>query len=84
MLSCRIRSFHAAVLCPQVQTCIDFGADVIMHGEHIGDAMQHALAIAGERGMSYINGLVCTPLVLQVNKLFTFFHALCFGYSPGF
>ncbi|MFN3166922.1 MAG: threonine ammonia-lyase [Phycisphaeraceae bacterium] len=40
----------------KIENCRGFGAEVILHGEHIGECKEHATAIAGERGLAYING----------------------------
>ena len=40
----------------KVENCRRFGADIVLHGEHIGECKEHATALAQERGLSYING----------------------------
>lgn len=40
----------------KVQHCRSFGANVILHGQHIGDAKDHAMSLIDERSLTYING----------------------------
>jgi len=40
----------------KVQNCRDLGANVIIHGSHIGDAREHAAALGDAAGLTYING----------------------------
>jgi len=40
----------------KVANCRGFGADVLLHGDHIGDAKDHAITLVDERGLTYING----------------------------
>ncbi len=40
----------------KVENCRGFGANVILHGEHIGDCKARATLLAAEQGLAYING----------------------------
>lgn len=40
----------------KVQNCRDLGANVLIHGSHIGEARDYALSLGSERGLTYING----------------------------
>ena len=40
----------------KVANCRGFGAEVLLHGEHIGDAKDHAMTLVDERGLTYLNG----------------------------
>ena len=40
----------------QVENCKKYGANVIIHGENIGESRTHALKIAAKRGFMYVNG----------------------------
>jgi len=40
----------------KVSNCRGFGANVILHGEHIGDAKDHAMTLVDEKSLTYING----------------------------
>lgn len=40
----------------KVKNCRSLGADVRLHGQHIGEAKEHALALVAERSLTYING----------------------------
>jgi threonine dehydratase len=40
----------------KIQNCFDFGADVILEGEHLGEARTFAEQLARDTGMRYING----------------------------
>jgi threonine dehydratase len=40
----------------KVQSCRGFGAEVVLHGEHIGMAKDLAMSLVEERGLTYING----------------------------
>lgn len=40
----------------KVANCAGFGANVLLHGDHIGDAKDHAMTLVEERGLAYING----------------------------
>lgn len=40
----------------KVQNCRGFDAEVLLHGEHIGDAKDHAMSLVDARGLTYING----------------------------
>lgn len=40
----------------KVQSCRGSGAEVVLSGEHIGEAKEHAMALVEERGLTYING----------------------------
>jgi threonine dehydratase len=40
----------------KIQNCKDLGANVIIHGEHIGVAREHGIAIAASEGLSYVHG----------------------------
>jgi len=40
----------------KVQSCRGFGAEVVLHGEHIGESKELAMSLVEERGLTYING----------------------------
>lgn len=40
----------------KVQNCRDLNATVIIHGSHIGEAREYAMQLAGQNGLTYING----------------------------
>ena len=40
----------------KVQRCRDFGATVIIHGQHILESYEHALTLVESDGLTYING----------------------------
>ncbi|MGB0766313.1 MAG: threonine ammonia-lyase [Phycisphaeraceae bacterium] len=40
----------------KVQNCRGFGANVILHGEHIGECKEHAEQLVQSEGLTYING----------------------------
>jgi len=40
----------------KVENCKKYGANVIIHGENIGESRTHALKIAAKRGFMYVNG----------------------------
>ncbi len=40
----------------KVENCRGFGAEVVLHGEHIGDCKDHATTLVEQRGLAYING----------------------------
>jgi threonine dehydratase len=40
----------------KVENCRGFGANVILHGEHLGDCKARATLLAAEQGLAYING----------------------------
>ena len=40
----------------KIRNCQDLGANVILHGEHIGDCREHANALVAQQGLVYING----------------------------
>merc|ERR1719361_3387730 len=40
----------------KVENCKKYGANVIIHGENIGESRTHALKIAAKKGMMYVNG----------------------------
>jgi threonine dehydratase len=40
----------------KVENCRGFGAEVVLHGEHIGECFEKASEIAQQRGLAYING----------------------------
>jgi threonine dehydratase len=40
----------------KVESCRGFGAEVVLHGEHIGEAKELAMSLVEERGLTYING----------------------------
>ena len=39
-----------------MENCKKYGANVIIHGENIGESRTHALKIAAKRGFMYVNG----------------------------
>ena len=41
----------------KVSACRDCGANVIVHGSHIGESKTHAMKIGKEKNMRYVNGL---------------------------
>lgn len=40
----------------KVQNCRGLGANVILHGEHIGECFEHAQTLVASEGLTYING----------------------------
>lgn len=40
----------------KVANCRGFGANVLLHGDHLGDAKDHAMSLVDECGLTYING----------------------------
>jgi len=40
----------------KIQNCRDFGANVILHGDHLGEARDEAERLASNNGLRYING----------------------------
>jgi|EP00670_Eutreptiella_braarudii_P010409 threonine dehydratase len=40
----------------KVNNCRKYGANVMLHGNHIGEAYEHAVEIVKEKGYTYING----------------------------
>ena len=40
----------------KVENCKKYGANIIIHGENIGESRTHALKIAARRGLMYVNG----------------------------
>jgi len=40
----------------KIENCRGFGANVILHGEHIGECYDHAQTLVQSQGMAYING----------------------------
>jgi len=40
----------------KVQNCRGFGANVILHGEHIGECFEHAQTLVESQGLTYVNG----------------------------
>lgn len=40
----------------KVKHCRSFGATVIMHGQHIGEAKDYAMTLLDEKSLTYING----------------------------
>ena len=40
----------------KVKHCRSFGANVIMHGQHIGEAKDYAMTLLDEKSLTYING----------------------------
>ncbi|CAE7512259.1 tdcB [Symbiodinium sp. KB8] len=40
----------------KIQACRDIGAEVVVQGEHIGEARDAAVKVAAEKGLTYING----------------------------
>ena len=40
----------------KVQNCRGFGANIILHGEHIGQCKEHAEELVQSQGLTYING----------------------------
>jgi threonine dehydratase len=40
----------------KVKHCRDFGANVILQGDHIGEAKDHAQSLMAEKSLTYING----------------------------
>jgi len=47
---------HQVAPLTKVRNCIDFGAEVIIHGQHIGESRDFAFELAERRGLTYING----------------------------
>ena len=40
----------------KIENCRGFGAEVVLHGEHIGECKQHAEQLVQSQGLAYING----------------------------
>ncbi|XAM00696.1 threonine ammonia-lyase [Phycisphaeraceae bacterium D3-23] len=40
----------------KVANCRGFDATIVLHGDHIGDAKDHAMTLVDERSLTYING----------------------------
>lgn len=40
----------------KIQKCRSYGANVIIHGHDMKEAKYHAMSLAKERGLTYING----------------------------
>ena len=40
----------------KVQSCRQYGAQIIIHGRDIGESREHAMRIAKDKGLTYING----------------------------
>ena len=40
----------------KIENCRNFGANVILHGEHIGECYEHAQTLVQSQGLTYING----------------------------
>ena len=40
----------------KINNCRDFGANVVLHGDHILEAKEHAVELGDEKGLTYING----------------------------
>ena len=40
----------------KVANCKNFGANIILHGDHIGDAKDHAMTLVQQNNLTYING----------------------------
>lgn len=40
----------------KIENCRNFGADVILHGEHIGECYEHAQTLVASQGLTYVNG----------------------------
>lgn len=40
----------------KLQKCQSYGANVIVHGDDMKEAKYHAMMLAKERGLTYING----------------------------
>jgi len=40
----------------KVQSCRQFGAEIVIHGKDIGESREHAMHLAKERNLTYING----------------------------
>ncbi|XP_057373337.1 L-threonine ammonia-lyase-like isoform X2 [Daphnia carinata] len=40
----------------KVQSCRQFGANIIIHGRDIGESREYAMRLAKEKGLTYING----------------------------
>lgn len=51
----------------KVDKCKIFGANVVIHGSHIGEAKQHALDVYGD--LSYINGYDDLPIIAGTGTL---------------
>lgn len=42
----------------KIQKCESYGAEVVIHGHDMKEAKHHAMLLAKEKGLTYINGLV--------------------------
>lgn len=42
----------------KVNRCEKLGAKLVMHGKNMADAKHHAMTLAKEKNMQYVNGLV--------------------------
>ena len=40
----------------KVENCKKYGANIIIHGENIGESRTHALKIGQRKGLMYVNG----------------------------
>lgn len=40
----------------KIENCRGFGANVILHGDHIGECFEHAQTLVASQGLTYING----------------------------
>lgn len=54
----------------KIASCKQHGATVVVHGSDMGEAKRHAMALAKEKGMTYINGLVKNKKQKKKNQNF--------------
>jgi threonine dehydratase len=60
-LAAKRRGVHATIVMPlttpqiKVQAVIDFGGEVVLHGDDYDQAYEHALTLARERGLTFIH-----------------------------
>lgn len=52
---------HAPLM--KVTRCQELGADVILHGNHFGEAKSHAMQLSRQRGLQYVNGYDDPPII---------------------
>jgi threonine dehydratase len=49
----------------KVNKCRDYGANVLQHGAHIGEAFDHAMSLVERDNSTYING--CVVISMAIN-----------------
>lgn len=56
----------------KIQKCQSYGANVIVHGDDMKEAKFHAMSLAKEKGLTYINGYGKMCLLIFSIFLFIF------------